>query len=204
MNAQPSVLESVRDHGRSPVPWGSVAMLGMVATVEMFVARHDLDVSTIWAQDWRFAARAARIDSPSRAVLCLGDSLMKFGVYPKVVETELGEDRRAYNLAMHSGKAPGTFFQLRASLEAKARPTALVVDYDATHLLMEPRSHLRQWPELISTCDCYDLAWTARDAALGGELLAKELLPSLRRAMKSRNISTISTKESLIGIDIPS
>ncbi|GAC1589537.1 MAG: hypothetical protein NVS3B20_16740 [Polyangiales bacterium] len=121
MNALDAPFEKIRESGRAQIPWGSVAMLGMVATVEIAIARHDLDVSTVWAQDWRFAARAARTETANAAILCLGDSLMKYGIYPKVVEAELGENRRVYNLAMHSGKAPGTYFQLRAALESGAR-----------------------------------------------------------------------------------
>lgn len=180
MNPRNPSVAKARASLRSPVPWGSVAMLGMVATVELAVARHDLDVSTVWAQDWRFAGRAARTESSRCAILCFGDSLIKHGIYPKVVEAELGGNRRVYNLAMHSGKAPGTYFQLRAALDSGARPEAAIVDFDALHLTMGPRSHLRQWPELLAPRDCIDLALTARDATLAGELLSAELLPSLK------------------------
>ena len=52
----------------------------------MGISARRLDFTTVWADDWRCAARAATRQAKGRDVLCLGDSLVKFGVLPKVIE----------------------------------------------------------------------------------------------------------------------
>lgn len=163
---------------RPAVPGGLLAMLGMVAGVETYLARRDLDFSTVWAQDWRAGGEAARVEAPTCNILCFGDSLLKYGIIPKVVESRAGG--RAYNMAMHAGKAPGSYFLLRRALESGARPSAIVVDFDAAHLAIGPLELIRQWPEMLTLRDCLDLATTMKDASLFGELAMAKLLPSLR------------------------
>jgi hypothetical protein len=163
---------------RPAVPGGLLAMLGMVAGVEAYIARRDLDFSTVWAQDWRSGGAAARVEAPGCAVLCFGDSLLKYGLIPSVLEARTGG--RAYNMAMHAGKAPGSYFLLQRALESGARPRAVVVDFDAAHLAIGPLDLARQWPEMLTWRDCLDLSVEMRDASLFGQLALAKLLPSLR------------------------
>src|SRR3954453_11222932 len=89
---------------RRAVPWGLLGMLGLVAAIETGVARDVLDFSDPVSLSWRLAARAARDEAPGRAVLCVGDSLVKHGMIPKVIAARSGHD--AVNLAVARGPAP--------------------------------------------------------------------------------------------------
>src|SRR3954447_9395190 len=85
------------DRGR--VPWGFLGMLGLMALVELALARHGLAPS-----NWRASGRAASGKAVGCEVLCFGDSQVKLGLLPRVIEQRLG--RPAYNLAIVGGQAP--------------------------------------------------------------------------------------------------
>ena len=112
-------------------------MLALVAAVEAVVGglRHDL--ASPLAEDWRIASLAATEKAPGRDVLCFGDSLVKYGVLPKVIQARAGMS--SYNLATSGGTMPSAFFLLRQALEAGARPRAVVADFAAL-MLGGPRS----------------------------------------------------------------
>jgi hypothetical protein len=154
-------------------------MLALVAAAERFVARHEgLDFTTVWASGWRYAGRAAGRDGPGCEVLCLGDSLVKFGVLPSALQGRLG--RKATNLALCVGQPPATLAVLRRALDAGARPKAVVVDFTEHLLSVGPRRNRRHWPELLDVAESLDLAHESRDADLVAELLLARLLPSYK------------------------
>jgi hypothetical protein len=153
-------------------------MLALVVAVEGSLARHGLDFTRFYIHDWEAGGSAARRDAKGCGVLCLGDSLLKFGVAPAVLEGRL--KTRAYNLAVCSGQAPSSYFLLRRALAAGARPSTLVVDFVPYLLAAEPRHNLRQWPELFSLREAIELGWTARNARFAAELMLGMLLPSVK------------------------
>ena len=139
---------------------GFLGMLVLVAAVETHLARHELDITNPGAAILRYASRAARRKAANCEILCLGDSLIKFGIVPGVIEERLG--RRTYNLAVVGGQAPGSYFLLRQALAAGAHPSALLVDFKPNFLAEDPRGSERQWTELVSTWDCS--TWPGRRA----------------------------------------
>ncbi len=158
------------------LPAGLLGSLALVMAIERGVTNHEGALAPPWTTDWRHAGGAARREAPRAEVLCLGDSLVKFAVLPRAIEGRSG--RRAYNLAVHNGQAPATYFLLRRALDAGARPAAVLVDF-APHLLTGgPYANLRQWGELVEPGECLDLARTARDADLFALITAARLLPS--------------------------
>jgi hypothetical protein len=160
-------------------PGGAVGTLALVLAVELFVARHqDLDFATVWAAGWKHTGALARGRAAGCEVLCLGDSLVKFGVVPRVLEDRLGG--RAINLALCVGQPPAALAVLRRALEAGARPKVVLVDFTEHLLARGPRKNARLWPELLSAGECLDLAWTARDPGLLAELLLSRLSPSIK------------------------
>jgi hypothetical protein len=163
---------------RGGVPRGLIGMLALVAAIEGSLARHAMDFTRFYIHDWEAGGRASRRDAKGCGVLCLGDSLVKFGVAPALLEGRLGT--KAYNLAVCSGQAPSSYFLLRRALAAGARPTALVVDFVPYLLAAEPRHNLRQWPELFSLPEAIDLGWTTRNARFVAELALGMLLPSVK------------------------
>ena len=161
------------------VPRGLLGMLALVLIVETALAGARVDLTSPLAESWRFAAEAARTKAVGADVLCLGDSLVKYGVLPRVIEAKTG--RKAYGLACSGGTTRSAFFLLRQALGAGARPRAVVVDFDALMSGGESPNLDRNYAELATARDCLDLAWfDLRDRQFSGNVLASVVLPSWR------------------------
>ena len=166
-------------------------MLALVAAVEAGLEARRPDLVGPWAEGWRSSARAAEAKAPGSDVLCFGDSLVKYGVLPKVIQARTG--LRAYNLATSGGTIPSAFFLLRRALDADARPKAVVVDFAALMDEDESRPRLMNYPDLATFRDCLDLAWARRDAGFFGSLALSKVLPSyhFRFEIRSRILASI-------------
>jgi len=185
------------DRPRGRLPSGLLGMLALVAAVELTVARHRPDLASPLAEDWRFATWAAGRKAPGRDVLCFGDSLVKYGVLPRVIEARAGV--RAYNLATSGGTMPSAYFLLRRALGSGARPRAVVTDFAALMLPDPDPPALQNYPELASLRDCLDLAWASRAAGFfAGAGLSKalpsyqwrfEIRAAVRAALDGRSLS---------------
>lgn len=160
------------------MPAGLLGMFVLVCAAESFVGLHELDA--LDADDWqyqssrRFAARLAK----GRDVLCFGDSIMRNGVFPKVVESRSG--LRAYNLAICGSQSPASFHVLRQVLAAGARPSAVFVEYNPTLLAQPPQLSTYRLPYLLTFLDAIQLGWKTRDAGFLGSLLVRASFPSVR------------------------
>ncbi len=145
-----------------PAPWGLVGMLVLVGLGEAIVGHVEPSIVGVEPWDWRRTGQAASLSPEVRAasVLCFGDSLVKLGVQPRVLEAGLGENRRAYNLALCAGRAPSSYFLLRRVLEAGARPEALVVDFNDSFLSEPPETTIRLYSELLRFEEARELART--------------------------------------------
>jgi hypothetical protein len=118
-------------------------------------------------------------------ILVLGDSLAKFGIQPRVIETRTG--RSSYNLAIGGGSAVATHYLLERALQAGARPSAIVVDYFHKQLSEDPRVALRGHPEMLELRQCLDLAWTTRDPIFLASIMTDRLIPSSRYRRQIRD-----------------
>jgi hypothetical protein len=156
-------------------------MLAIMACVERGVARHERRFVTIDAAGWA-RARGVVGQSVGCPLVALGDSLVKFGVVPAVIERRLG--LHACNLAVTGGQAPSDYFVLRRLLQLGARPYALLVDGET--LGEDPMNIVRVWPELLGLSECAELAWTARDARSLGVMTLAYLLPTCRTRLEAR------------------
>lgn len=160
-------------------PWALFGSVALVALVEVTLSRHVSEFVDYAPLAWRTSARVAGSPSVTRCdVLLLGDSLVKSGLLPRVLEKELGQ--RAYNLAVFAGQGPTSFFLLRRALEAGARPRAMVVDFHPNLLAVAPRSNLPLWSHLLDLRDGLDLACNTLDLRLAFETLVIGWLPSIR------------------------
>ena len=165
-------------------PTGAMGMLGLVLAVELYVARHDRDFTTHWAQAWQWSGRAAGTREAKRSqILCFGDSLVLHGVLPNVIEGRL--NRRAYNLAVFKGQAPASYLLLRRALASGAKPTAALVDGELFE--DDPLDLPRLWPELASYRDCVELAWTARSPRFFAAMAVAKVLPSYKARWEIRS-----------------
>ncbi|MBX6312139.1 MAG: hypothetical protein IRY99_04355 [Isosphaeraceae bacterium] len=182
------------ESGRGCVPWGLVGMLGLVLLAEGFIRRHTLDLATPLAANYRLAAQAARDEGPQCEVLCFGDSQIKFGVIPRVIEERAG--RSAYNLALIGGQPPATYILLRRALEAGARPTAVLVNFKANMIAGDLRTNRRNLAELLDLRDCLALAWAYRDATFFATTALARALPSYRTRdeVRSAILTTLRNK----------
>jgi len=183
---------------RTRAPWGAVGMLAAAMAVEGFVSRRPLDFTDYVALSWYHSREAAGGPDGRAAILCLGDSLVKTGLLPSVLERRLG--RSAYNLAVLGAQAPTSFFLLRRALESGARPEAIVVDFHPDVLVASPRSSAPYWTDLTDLRDELDLTWSALDPTLTAIVGWARPLPSYR----GRDAIREAIRAALLGIGPPS
>jgi hypothetical protein len=158
-------------------PWGLFGWAGIVLVVESLHVMSPLPAATS-GDDWRLGGEAAIHRAAGRDdVLYLGDSTIKLGVVPRVIEARTG--LRGHNLAITAAQAPMTYFQLRRALEAGARPAAIVVDYTPVFLnrAQAVNTHCGQY---FSLREALELAWSLRDGSLFAYMALARSLPVVR------------------------
>ncbi len=153
-------------------------MIALIALVEGVVGRYPVEFSNYMACSWRFAAEAARGTGARAEVLVFGDSMVKLGVQPPVLERRLG--RPSYNLAVFGGQAPSTYFLLRHVIDSGGRPKVVIVDFHSNLLAAGPISSVPYWSELLSARDGLDLAWGTLLPSLVVPTALARLLPTLK------------------------
>jgi hypothetical protein len=193
---------SDRPTGRRPA--GLLGMLVLIVVVEALIATRRADLVNAWCDDWRLSAQAAVTKAKEAEILCFGDSLVKYGVFPRVIEARTG--LKAYNLAVSGGNMASAYFLLRQSLESGARPKAVVVDIVPLMLLEDKIAQPLNYAELGTCRDLFDLAWTTGDGDLLGNVILGKFLPSTRWRFEIRqNIQAAlegrisSQKQGLLG-----
>lgn len=160
-------------------PLGLLGALALVLAFEFHVERHAIDYQGGGHWSYRIAAGKARSEARRQdQVLFFGDSLMRLGIVPTVVEAEAG--LRGYNFAQTGGQAPGSYFLLRQALDHGARPRAIVVDYFPKLLGEDPRFNEENYPFLASLGDALGYAAVRRDPVEFGRFAVRALLPSAR------------------------
>ncbi len=166
----------------SRLPLGLVGMLGLLALIELTLANRSLDFSGDAAFGWRWGAKAASREAPGSEILCFGDSLVKFGVAPRVVETRSG--RTMWNLAVSGGCPANSYFLFRRALNAGARPSAVVLDADL--LYQNPLGIPDLWPELATPAEAVEMAWLGRNPKFLAHYALAWTLPSVRGRFEIR------------------
>ena len=134
--------------GRVRIPLGLLGAVALVVAVEASIAHEKM--GSLGGSQWSCEdtlAGAGSVAQGSR-VLCFGDSLIKQGLAPTVVEARSGLP--AYNLALAGGQAPASYFLLRKALASGAKPDAVVVEYFPRLLSLEPEFNIENWPFLAN------------------------------------------------------
>jgi hypothetical protein len=165
-------------------PWGLVGMVALIWAMESSVARHRFDFLDLTTVTWAMSSQAVGRESVKSEVLCFGDSLLKFGLYPAVIERRL--NKSSYNLAANGSPSPATFFLLRRALAAGATPSAVLVDFDPNSLSNPSARPPEWWAELVSPRDCVELAWATKDVDFLARTLLARYLPSERYRLQIR------------------
>ena len=125
---------------------------------------------------WNAATRTADGPDGGADVLCLGDSLLKLGILPRILEDRLG--RSVYNLGVLGGQAPGSYFLLRRVLERGLRPQAILVDFAEDLLSLAPGLSPVCWADSLGRRESLEVAWHSRDPALAISTGMHWLLPN--------------------------
>jgi hypothetical protein len=160
------------------IPWGFLGMIGLMLTVESSISRRHPDLAPDYSLEWRKTGRVVHREAPRSEIICLGDSLVKVGVAPRVLEQSLG--KRTFDFALSAGQPVASYFMLRRVLETGARPEAVLLDSKWTALACPPTLNEPILPEIVGPREFLDLAWNARDGRLFASLILAELLPSYR------------------------
>jgi hypothetical protein len=175
----PTVTVAVEKRGKR-WPLGLIGMLGLIVAVESFLMVHDLDFTTLVASNWRIEGEAPAKFAARNEILLYGDSMVKFGIQPKILGTKLG--KQAYNFALYCGSAPSSYFMLKRSFDAGAKPLAIIVDFQPELIMgdsLDVRS--RVYPELLSFAELAELCWNAKNSNRFAEFVVCKILPSARK-----------------------
>ena len=165
------------------VPRGLLGTIVLVLAVEGFVSRRDLDLTGPVAPYFAFPARACG-EAKRSEILCFGDSMVKLGIVPRVLEARLSKS--AYNLAIPGATPPATYLMLHRALAAGARPTAILVNFSENNLRFGPQSQIDSLAEFATLRDCADLAWSGGSARYFGSLAIASLVPTVRHRIDVR------------------
>ena len=172
---------------RGSAPVAFLAMLALIAAIESgLMASIRLDVTNPATLTWRLARDAVSRDAPGCRALYFGDSLVKHGLLPPVIDPWIGG--RSYNLAVCAAAPLTSYVLLRDALEAGARPDSIVVDFAPDLLVGEPGYNLRNWPELLSWRDLTTLALDGESPGLAIQVGLGKLVPSYRARLEIRDL----------------
>jgi hypothetical protein len=162
---------------RGVYPFGLFGMVALIVGAECAHAPRGRMVDPVGRVKLSWSESMTAADGPqARAqVLCLGDSLIKLGILPRVLEARTGVS--AYNLAVLGGQAPSSFFLLRRVLEQGLRPRALLVDFSEDLLSLAPGQNPTCWADSLGARQSMDLAWRSCDPTLAISTGLHWLLP---------------------------
>jgi hypothetical protein len=160
-------------------------MIVLLLGIESRLSRMGADFADFTVQDWSQSRKASGGDVGRYQLLCFGDSQVKTGVVPQVIEARTGWS--AYNLAVVGGQAPSSYYLLRRALAHGARPSAIVVDFLPPLLRTDVKRTEGNLAGLIGLREAFDLAWTDRNPERFLSLAGAILLPSVRSRPNLRN-----------------
>jgi hypothetical protein len=173
---------------RSAIPFGAIGMIALLGSIESVVARHWIDLTDPVSLSWRYSAQSAENEARECQVLCLGDSLVKHGLIPSVMDRATGQ--RTVNLSAAQASTLLTQSLLRRALESGARPNALIVNAKPAVLLGGPEVNARAWQEVVSLRDGLELMRMTGNAPFVASTLVGRLFPSLRSRLEIRSAIT--------------
>ncbi len=190
--------------GRGRWPVGLLGMLALIVGVESFLMAHDGDFTTLVASNWRLEGAAPAKFAARNEILCYGDSMVKFGIQPKILGEKLG--KKTYNFALYCGSAASSYYMLKRSFDSGAKPAAVIVDFQPELIMGNSMNILsRVYPELLSFGELAEMCWKAKDPNHFGEFVVCKILPSARKRFEIResfNAATqgqsVSVKEKLL------
>lgn len=171
-------MDGATRRGSRPWPWGLLAALPLIALVELAIAQGQRSLLSVANWSCAETRKAAGSIATSRDVLIFGDSLIKLGLAPSLVESEAGLS--GFNLGISGGQVPMSHVLLRHALRAGARPRAVIVSFSPSLMVLPPSHNDENWSFLLSFREAVELALTTNDRGFAERLLTRKLLPSMR------------------------
>ncbi|HEU5116729.1 MAG TPA: hypothetical protein VFT74_08660 [Isosphaeraceae bacterium] len=169
------------------IPAGLLGMVALVVSCEVIHFRSDRYASGK-ATSWTFAAQAATAEAIDRDVLLLGDSMVKMGLLPTLIEERSGGRLQVYNLAAFDAPPSASDVLLRRALGAGCRASAVVVNLMPHQLARSPVDPVlrRAWAELLTPREAITLARALGVPELPGSTVLGRLIPSVRQREEIR------------------
>jgi hypothetical protein len=183
-SGKPSPVAPTPRFGRQ-IPLGMLGMIAMVVAIECFIGRNWLDYTDPVSLSWRFSADAARTKATGIQVLCVGDSLVKHGLIPSVIEEATG--RRTLNLSAARAPMLMSYFLLRRALDSGSHPDAIVINAKPAVLLGGPEFNARYFEEVLTPREWVELFQMSRRASVMTSMLVGRILPSVRCRLEVRS-----------------
>jgi hypothetical protein len=164
---------------RAGWPAGFIGALALILVLDGIVARISIGLTqpSRLASSWEAALQASRKPEARAQILCFGDSLIKLGIVPRILEARLGQS--AYNFAVLGGQPPTSDVLLRRILDQRQSPRAVVVNFSPLLLGLDPRVNVAWWAGLIPASDRIELAVRSRDPRLALALVLHGTIASL-------------------------
>jgi len=180
---------------RGGLPWGFCGMVVLVLLLEQGLFRDNLNFMDNVAVSWKYTGRNVHRKAKGQTILCFGDSMLKFGILPRIVSEVTGS--KAHGLAIYSGSAPSSYYLFKRALDSGARPKTVLVDFARGILGDGPASQTRPYPwlDLINSQEAIDLILTSGDSELLGNLGIQSIFHSTRRREVIRSYILARLKE---------
>jgi hypothetical protein len=183
----PSDLFAHGPHGHSPrprtaIPWGVAFMVILIVMIECLVTRCRLDLTDPVSLNWRFSAQTVRAKSVGCDLLVLGDSLVKHGLLPNVIEHDTS--RRTVNLSAARAPTLLSYLLLRRALDAGARPHAIIINTKPAILMADLQFNARYFEEIVTARECLEISGLTRNHPFLLSMIVGRLIPSLRSRLE--------------------
>jgi hypothetical protein len=185
---------------------GLLGMLALIVGVESLLMEHDYDFTTLIASNWRIEGQAPSRVAAKNEILCFGDSMVKFGLQPKILGATIGKP--SYNFGLYCGSPASSYYMLKRSFDSGSKPAAVVVDFQPELIMTDSLKILnRVYPELLTFYETAELCWKARNPDRFAEFVVTSILPSARKrheirasVMAAFKGESVSIKEKLLAV----
>lgn len=156
-----------------------LSALVLFIVFQLCLDRFSAQLQTLESMSYAFVREIVKSDTcVSSKILCFGDSLVKMGVSPAILESFLKEP--VCNLAVPGSRPSASYFILRRALKTGASPKAVLVDFESGILRDDPCKAVHESAEFFGLDDCLDLAAVTRDFDYVSSLMAAVTVPSYR------------------------
>lgn len=170
----------------SAFPLGLLGTLILIAGVEGLIVRHPYTTLSGFQWEYRRAREKADAGVNDCSILAFGDSMLKLGLVPEALHAATG--KRAYNFAITGSQAPAAYMLLKRSLDAGARPSAVLIECFPRLLAIDPSYNTDHWPFLLDAAEAFEITAGRGQWRAFAAQVVKTCLPSARSTPTLRKV----------------